>query len=130
MTRPSSRVSVFQWKTWKGQTLETFCVTPKYWLCLYFEPLLFIHTKTIYKCSYFLSCIYIYITYTFICITYECIYIWTYICIYLYDIWQRERLFVYCYFEMNILLWWIFVHLFDTPFQNLPYKHAQWENGY
>ena len=74
--------------------------------------------------------VYIYITYTFICITYECMYIWTYICIYLYDIWQRERFFLYCYFEMNILLWWIFVHLFDTPFQNLPYKHAQWENGY
>ena len=36
--------------TW---TLETCCVTPKYCLSLCFEPLLFIHTKTICKYSYF-----------------------------------------------------------------------------
>ena len=29
-----------------------------------------------------------------------------------------------CYFEMNVLRWFPFVHLFDTPFQNSPYGHA------
>ena len=28
------------------------------------------------------------------------------------------------YFEMNVLRWCPFVHLFDTPFQNSPYGHA------
>ena len=119
MTRPPSRVSVFQWKTWKGQKLETFCVTPKYWLCLYFEPLLFIHTKTIYKCSYFLSCIYIYITYTFICITYECIYIYEHIYVSIYMIYDnREKDFLHI-----VILKWIFyfggfLSIYSTP----PFK--------
>ena len=34
------------------------------------------------------------------------------------------RFFVYCYFEMNVLRWCPFVHLFDTPFQKSPYGHG------
>ena len=33
------------------------------------------------------------------------------------------EVFVYCDFEMNVLRWCFFVHLFDTPFQNSPYGH-------
>ena len=32
--------------------------------------------------------------------------------------------FVYCYFEINVLCWCPFAHLFDAPFQNSPYGHA------
>ena len=38
---------------------------------------------------------------------------------------RSEDCFAYCYFEMNALRWCPFVHLFDTPFQNLPYGHAK-----
>ena len=30
---------------------------------------------------------------------------------------DRKIFFVYCYFEMNVLLWCPFVHLFDTLFE-------------
>ena len=29
---------------------------------------------------------------------------------------------------MNVLLWCPFIHLIDTPFQNLPYSHVQQTN--
>ena len=35
-----------------------------------------------------------------------------------------RKIFVYCYFEMNVLRWCPFVHLFDTLFQNSPYGHG------
>ena len=38
---------------------------------------------------------------------------------------QIGRFFVYSYyFEMNVQHWCLFFHLFDTPFQNLPYGHV------
>ena len=36
---------------------------------------------------------------------------------------DRKIFFVYCYFEMNVLHWCPFVHLFDTRFQNSPNAH-------
>ena len=29
------------------------------------------------------------------------------------------------HFGVNVLRWCLFVHLFDTPFQNSPYSHAE-----
>ena len=60
--RPALHISVSKGKTWKIQTLNTCCVTPKSCLYLYFEPLLFIHTKAIYNYNYsYFVYIYIYI---------------------------------------------------------------------
>ena len=63
------------------------------------------------------------------------IYIYIYICMYVYSsihmicenryVKQIGRFFVYSYyFEMNVQHWCLFFHLFDTPFQNLPYGHV------
>ena len=81
--RPALLVSVSKGKTWKTQTLNTCCVTPKSCLYLYFEPLLFIHTKAIYNYNYsYFVCVDVY-TYIYI---YIYIYIYTYIYIYIYSI--------------------------------------------
>ena len=67
VARSVLRVSVFKWKIWKTETLETTCFTPKWGLHLCFQPLLFIHVKII-TCTLFFSYMYIQI-YRYVCIS-------------------------------------------------------------
>ena len=67
VARSVLRVSVFKWKNWKTETLETTCFTPKWGLHLCFQPLLFIHAKMI-TCNLFFSYMYIQI-YRYVCIS-------------------------------------------------------------
>ena len=67
VARSVLRVSVFKWKIWKTETLETTCFTPKWGLHLCFQPLLFIHAKII-TCTLFFSYMYIQI-YRYVCIS-------------------------------------------------------------
>ena len=41
------------------------------------------------------------------------VYIHIYVSVYMI---YENTIFVYCYFEMNVLRWCTFIHLFDTPF--------------
>ena len=69
-------------------------------------PLLFIRTKYLQKAIYRYSC--------FVHINLS-LYI-TNMCICIYDMWKQ--------FEINVLRWCLFVHLFHTPFQNSTYGHV------
>ena len=82
---------------------------------LYFEPLLFIHTKTRYKYSYFVTYIYIHIhiyIYVYIYIyIYMCVCVYMYIHIYMYiNVYIYSNIYIYMHiYPFNMYLFILFM---------------------